>query len=412
MLQEFIKDNLPPWIYTVYEKIQAALPNPIKPWFTVIIVLIVISFLIYGFRKRIKIIFAWFAHFVSEKKDKIYIGISISKNIDDKIIEFGNKISAKKIVSAKIKFIEVNQRFASIEDANNYVKNNLTTLVWSNGVIEKGGHLRIYITHPDDKNKIFSSALRSDFQSLYMHGEYAKLFPDTLDVDVDLEKGMISDAAIYTASCVILFFVGTKVAEIIFEELINKLQTASYKNLAEKKLHEIYSILSSDAGIRRNKTKALLYAQKASAIFPHDKTSLANLALAKYLNGDEGETEKLIGQLRSQYPHDPIALINGAYLAILKKNYKKVIKLYREYISIHDPSIDTQIAAFMDERVKENPSENAFLYARALSQYLLGNNEPALKDFGSFIRRADPIKYKPLIIRAKYFLKELHKKVK
>ena len=55
MLQEFIKDNLPPWIYTVYEKIQAALPNPIKPWFTVIIVLIVISFLIYGFRKRIKI---------------------------------------------------------------------------------------------------------------------------------------------------------------------------------------------------------------------------------------------------------------------------------------------------------------------------------------------------------------------
>ena len=60
-------------------------------------------------------------HFILQKKERVYIGVSISFEIDDILIDFGRKIAAKKIISAKIKFVRINHQLKEIEEANLYI---------------------------------------------------------------------------------------------------------------------------------------------------------------------------------------------------------------------------------------------------------------------------------------------------
>ena len=405
LIEDFVRDSLSPWLRDVLTATETHFPSW-RVGLTLFVAAAVVISILYRFRRELVSILKFMDRHLL-LRERFYIEISINDEIDNILIRYGNEVIATRISSARIVFLKPKQRFANKEQAENYFNERKTIVIWSDGTLTPKGTLVIYITHPDDVKKVFGSLLRTEFSTLFQRDQYAKLYPETLSFDVTTETGRISDVAIYVASYAAMYFIGPSDAKKFFEELISQLQTPEYRDLARKKLHEIYSMLCLSAGLHKDKIKTLHYGKLASNLYPDHPVSLANLAVAKHLNGDYPERDRLIERAISLHRHDPVTLVNAAYASIIAGKYKRAAKLYKEYSGRSIPSVNTQIIAFLEDAIRENPSEYGFFFARGYFEFLLGELELAAQDFKAFLRRADSKVYGLMYKRASYYLKNL-----
>lgn len=380
-----------------------------------IIVLIIwgVAFNFYSYsKKKIK-------YFIAKSK-RIKIGINIDdKNLSRDIVKYCNDEIRKINLSYRLVFETYDINYKDLKKVHKNISKKNSTLdlvVWMTKNHSKKGEIPINFTYKNTRDNLIASIVHQQMSSLVSIEKMFKFHEDTFAVDLDLEKQNIIDFSLFIVSICTAIFRGNKEGIFIFEKLINKLKdkNGTLKDNVSEKLGTLYIIAGGDFLSKGRLSDSLKMYNKGFKLIPENRDLLAGRALAQFLNGDVNGAEETAEKLLRNNTNFPIAHLDIAFFRIKRKKYKNAVKHYSIYAK-YNYNRETTLDAvnFLSKRIDEEPSELGYLFARAfLKRTLIKNRQLTknggndyLKDFTSFIRRADgKDQYKDMIDVAKKYL--------
>lgn len=137
---------------------------------------------------------------------------------------------------------------------------------------------------------------------------------------------------------------------------------------------------------------AVVYYEKIRAEGLEDKMILMNLAFCLWKSGDKKGSENLQKKLWDSDPGSPEGRINKAFFAILKRQYKSVI---RQYDILKKSGIGLArvlfTVEFLQSEYKTNPTEHGLLFASGYFNYHWGDRDAGVEELKTFLTKVEKL---------------------
>jgi len=355
-------------------------------------------------------------------KNKIFRSLSINLNIgialnlpqNQEIIDYCNGNIKKYNLSNIISFFDTTNKcpYNKKENVEKYLSNSkFNLIVWraAEDIENKQGEkIIIYFTHFDDREKVISSLIKKELNSLVSQEAMLNIFSNTIVDDFEIERKNIFEFSLYLTAFSVAYFGNIRGAKIIFENLFNilKERNSILKEKTLEKLQSIYVIEANELVWKNRFIDARDILNKSFEINSLHLDTLAGLALVFFKIGDKIQSKKFVDELLSKFPRSSVTEVDVAFFRIMSGDYKNALKHYERYKDSNpDPAISIQVTAFLNERIDENPTEFGLLFGRGYMEWLGGLESLYRKDLEIFIRRASKIgKYNDLVNKARKIL--------
>jgi tetratricopeptide (TPR) repeat protein len=331
---------------------------------------------------------------------RVRIGISLDDQFNQGIVDRANEKLNQLKLEGKIRFINLtsenipknDESFEAFLKKDNHL--NLNLIVWGVEQQAKDQKIILNFTHFDNARNAFKAIIASEISTLVGQHDFFEIFPDTFEVNLELEEGNITFFSVYLVGLSLMLSRDTQEGLRIFEELILELKPDNplYLIVLEK-LQRCYEILGNEKSFRGNQIAAKAIFEKSYNLNPNHFGTIVGLALATHETGDQLRASQLVEELERRFPNEAITHVDIAYFRILQRNYNDALRHYMVFASMHpDPGIIAQVIDFLSQRIKENPSELGFLFGRGYMEYLT-ENEIYKTDLRVFLKKASDRDY-------------------
>ena len=307
--------------------------------------------------------------------------------------------------------------FDNNERALEFVKKkNLNLLIWGefsvDNLKQKGENvndINLHFTylHPEDICGLLGQSINDDISSKNkLKGDW-KIHENNSSVEVRIISKNIFDISIYTIALTLKFFQHWMLSAELLENLYkNATDDKQFKNAIAFHLINCYDLISLYyINEKKDYNQSEKYLYKLLDLDPMNYLVKSNLALCKFKNGDIKSAEKLIEDAYIQNPNHPTCQLNYAYLSIRKKDYKKAYRMYQKFFDYSVvPFEPLDVIDFLNKEF-EVMKDPALLYGSAMMNYIYKDRAFGIKDFKTFLKKADEKTMEDMIKKANQLIK-------